>query len=70
MYSYRNTWKEILRTASEGARVCERQFLVKRNPPAVVTPVLMRDESIEKELSEADNSIFYSFVVGTIMSNS
>ena len=69
IFAYEKTWKEVVRTASEGARVCERQFLVKRNPPTAVTPFLMRDETIENELDRADNSIFYSFVVGTIRGN-
>ena len=64
--TYENTWKEVVRTASEGARVCERQFLVKRSPPAAIMPFLIRDETIENELDRVDNSIFYSFVVGTI----
>src|SRR5262249_36849330 len=32
---YMETWTRLLRCARKGARVCERQFLVKRSPFAV-----------------------------------
>jgi S-adenosylmethionine-diacylglycerol 3-amino-3-carboxypropyl transferase len=59
-------WKEIVRTAATGARVCERQVLVKRELPSAVRPFVRRIESLEKELEKTDDSIFYTFVIGQI----
>jgi S-adenosylmethionine-diacylglycerol 3-amino-3-carboxypropyl transferase len=63
---YEKIWKGIVRTASRGAVVCERQFLVKREPPSEVKPFVMRDVELEEELSRTDDSCFYTFIVGRI----
>jgi len=61
---YRQLWAGILRSAAPGARVCERQFLVKRAPVLDPPDVLRRDPEIEATLTHEDQSIFYTFVVG------
>jgi S-adenosylmethionine-diacylglycerol 3-amino-3-carboxypropyl transferase len=66
---YDAVWKGIVRCAKPEAVACERQFLVKREPPAGVRPFIVRDERLERELSESDNSIFYTFVVASIQGN-
>jgi len=63
---YVKIWKEIVRTASRGAVVCERQFLVKRELPSEVRPFIIRDTRLEMVLSRMDNSCFYTFVIGRI----
>jgi S-adenosylmethionine-diacylglycerol 3-amino-3-carboxypropyl transferase len=63
---YAKIWKGIVRTASRGALICERQFLVKREPPSEVRPFVMRDVELERELSRTDDSCFYTFIVGRI----
>lgn len=63
---YAKIWKGIVRTASRGAVVCERQFLVKRDLPSEVRPFVMRDVELERELSRTDNSCFYTFIIGRI----
>lgn len=63
---YERIWKGILQTASPGARICERQFLVKRELPASVKPYVRRDVFLEKELERVDDSIFFSFIIGEI----
>ncbi len=65
---YAKIWKEIIRTASQGTVVCERQFLVKRELPSEVRSFVIRDTSLEMELARMDNSCFYTFIVGRINS--
>jgi S-adenosylmethionine-diacylglycerol 3-amino-3-carboxypropyl transferase len=60
---YEMTWKGIIRTATKGARICERQFLVKRETPRDVRPYVTRIGSLEEELAATDDSLFYTFVV-------
>jgi S-adenosylmethionine-diacylglycerol 3-amino-3-carboxypropyl transferase len=55
---YRATWDAVRASARPGARVCERQFLVKRTPPPVG---LVRDPELEAALDRSDNSFIYTF---------
>lgn len=66
MEEYEMTWRGIVKTASKGARICERQFLVKREIPSNVRPYITRIGELEKELARTDDSIFYTFVIGKI----
>jgi S-adenosylmethionine-diacylglycerol 3-amino-3-carboxypropyl transferase len=63
---YYEIWQTVLRAAAPGARVCERQFLVKRTPPEITLPRLTRSPQLEKRLDKEDDSAFYTFVVGTL----
>ncbi|MGD0338507.1 MAG: DUF3419 family protein [Bacteroidota bacterium] len=63
---YKRIWKGIIRTAAPVARVCERQFLVKRELPIEVEPNVIRSGKLENELMQTDKSVFYSFVVASI----
>jgi S-adenosylmethionine-diacylglycerol 3-amino-3-carboxypropyl transferase len=63
---YKRIWKGIIKTASSGARLCERQFLVKREIPSEVRPCVGLDEALGAELTRTDNSMFYTFVIATI----
>ena len=63
---YKRIWKGIIKTASSGARVCERQFLVKRDLPVEVRSCVRLDEALGFEITRTDNSIFYTFVIATI----
>jgi S-adenosylmethionine-diacylglycerol 3-amino-3-carboxypropyl transferase len=63
---YSTIWEKIVRNSSPGAVVCERQFLVKRDPPDGVRSSIARDNRLEKELERTDNSIFYSFVIANV----
>lgn len=56
-------WRSILSSATSEARICERQFLVKREMPPEVNRYLVRDRSLEDDLERTDTSIFYTFVV-------
>ena len=60
---YSKIWKGILKTASAGAIICERQFLVKRDIPQDVEASVTRIAELEKELMDHDDSIFYTFVI-------
>lgn len=64
---YRQIWQGIIKTASPGARVCERQFLVKRELPVEIQSHITRDENLEHELEKFDDSIFYSFVIAKVI---
>ena len=63
---YHEIWQTVLRAAAPGARVCERQFLVKKTPPEITLPLLTRSPQLEKRLDKEDDSAFYTFVVGTL----
>jgi S-adenosylmethionine-diacylglycerol 3-amino-3-carboxypropyl transferase len=63
---YKRIWIGIIKTASSGARVCERQFLVKRDIPVEVRSCIRLDEALKFELTRTDNSIFYTFLIATI----
>ncbi len=63
---YNRIWRGILSTANPGARVCERQFLVKRSLPRSIEPHARRDEALDRELEESDNSIFFSFITAEV----
>ena len=63
---YRQIWQGIIKTASPGARTCERQFLVKREIPLEIQPYISRDRDLEKELELVDDSIFYTFVIAKV----
>lgn len=65
---YDRIWRGVLRTAARRARVCERQFLVKRPLPKTVEPNVRRDQALDRELEETDNSIFYSFITAEVRS--
>lgn len=59
-------WRGVLNSARSGARVCERQFLVKRELPVDVQPFVRREKVLERELEDTDNSMFFSFVVAEL----
>jgi len=67
---YRAIWKGIVRNADPGAVVCERQFLVKRKPPAEVRGRITRNRRLENELERTDNSMFYTFVIAKVIAQS
>lgn len=63
---YKRIWEGIIKTAPSEARVCERQFLVKREIPSEVRSYVRLDKTLEFELTRTDNSIFYTFVIATV----
>jgi len=65
---YARIWRGILKTAAPQARVCERQFLVKRALPSGVQPLVRRDNDLERELEDTDSSLFFSFLVAQVRS--
>ena len=63
---YKAIWEVILNFASKNARICERQFLDKRDIPVIDKAILERDYLLEEELENTDKSIFYSFIVARV----
>jgi S-adenosylmethionine-diacylglycerol 3-amino-3-carboxypropyl transferase len=64
---YRRTWEKILIKAKEGARFCERQFLVYRPLEQYVSgQSLVRDRELERMIELTDTTLFYKFLIGTI----
>jgi S-adenosylmethionine-diacylglycerol 3-amino-3-carboxypropyl transferase len=63
---YGRLWHAIIETAQPGARVCERQFLVKRPVPTEVVHRIRLDLEMERALEESDDSLFYTFVVAHV----
>jgi len=58
---YEKTWNALFDVAKEGARFVERQFLVKRKNPFYVQIDSHAIERLERE----DQSLFYTFFVGS-----
>ncbi len=56
-------WRQIVRTARPGARVCERLFLARHRLPDDVARCLERDEVLERDLGLRDGSYFYDFLI-------
>ena len=59
---YEIIWGAIKSVSSIGARICERQFLVKRDIPVRWKDNFIKNREMENQLSQLDNSIFYTFV--------
>ena len=55
----------MIQAATENAKFCERQFLVKRNPEDFYSEI-NRNTALEKELFQSDETAIYSFCVGEI----
>lgn len=62
---YQEIWKNVIQAATENAKFCERQFLVKRNPEDFFSEI-NRNTALEKELFISDETAIYSFCVGEI----
>jgi S-adenosylmethionine-diacylglycerol 3-amino-3-carboxypropyl transferase len=63
---YRAAWLAIARRAAPGARVCERQFLVPRDPTRIADLPFVRDSALELALTRDDSSVVYDLIVGTL----
>jgi S-adenosylmethionine-diacylglycerol 3-amino-3-carboxypropyl transferase len=66
---YDRIWKGVLRASAPGARVCERQYLVKRTLPAFARGAVVRDSALEADLEARDASLFFSFVAAKVKEN-
>lgn len=66
--SYRSSWQAVARAAEPGARICERQFLVPRDPASLPGVKLARDAALEGELAREDNSVVYELIAGKLTS--
>ncbi len=64
--TYHATWTAVAAAAEPGARVCERQFLVPRDPSRLSGLLLARDLSLEADLTREDNSVVYDLIVGLV----
>lgn len=65
--AYSRVWSGVVKTAAEGAIVCERQFLVKRGIPRKLSGFFWRDYPLEEELGRTDDSFFFTFIVAKVM---
>lgn len=59
-------WDAILHACGPGARICERQFLVKREVPPPAAAAIRRHPGVEEELERDDDAAFYSFIVASV----
>jgi len=57
---YGEIWNGITRISRHNSRICERQFLVKRDLPPVVKHHFIQDTALQDELNRSDGSIFYT----------
>jgi len=63
---YFDIWNSIILKARPAARICERQFLVKRNIPAKLKNKVSRNTGLEQKLATRDASVFYTFLIGQV----
>lgn len=62
---YQEIWKNVVQAATENAKFCERQFLVKRSPERDFAAI-HRNKLLEQELLQTDETAIYSYCVGTL----
>lgn len=62
---YKDIWEKAIHAASPGARFCERQFLVKREPEKIFEAIKRNSEK-ELKLGQIDGTVIYTFCVGHI----
>ncbi|MDX1906076.1 MAG: DUF3419 family protein [Bacteroidia bacterium] len=65
MPTYAHTWEGVMRTASPGARVCERFFLVR---PSYEPEGLIRDTTAETRIAGYEKTGIYTFRIGSVRS--
>ena len=63
---YHDIWEKVIQAASQNARFCERQFLVKREPQKIFDAI-KRNREKELNLEQIDNTAIYTFCVGQII---
>ncbi|MFK7827524.1 MAG: DUF3419 family protein [Oligoflexales bacterium] len=66
---YYQIWDGVINASKEGAKACERQFLVKYDPRQIFPMRLKRDTDSEENLFKKDDTFIYSFVCATIRKN-
>ncbi len=66
---YAAIWRGMLRTAAPNARLVERQFLVKRPVPEFANDTFLPDEAASAWALQTDNSLIYTFNLGTFHGN-
>lgn len=66
---YAAIWRGLVRTANPNARLVERQFLVKRTVPDFVAGQFQHDETASAWALKTDNSLIYTFNLGTFHGN-
>lgn len=62
---YLRTWSAVIKAAAPGARFCERQFLVTRQPENNF-PQIHRNTELEQLLEQTDETFVYSFCAGKL----
>lgn len=63
---YQAIWRSIMLAANNGARVCERFFLVNYQPENIEGVTIERNKQLEDKLLNDDHSFIYSFNCATI----
>lgn len=64
--AYQAIWEGVVKSGAEGAKVCERQFLVKRRPEDALGSVINRDLAMQDHLAKIDHSFIYTFICGSL----
>lgn len=55
-------FREVLRTAKPGARICFRNLMISREIPSMLAPYIIKEVVLSKELLASDRSFAYSKV--------
>ena len=63
---YYDIWDGVINASVDGAKACERQFLVKYDPKELFPMRLSRNQQMEGNLFEKDDTFIYSFICATV----
>lgn len=63
---YENIWKNIVKNSRNGLKICERQFMIKRDT-AKISEKIVTNSELQERLEKQDETIFYSFIVAYIL---
>lgn len=67
---YREVWRAIIGAAKDGARVCERFFMVRHEPDELFPGVIERNRALERRLADQDHTFIYTFNCATVRKGS
>jgi S-adenosylmethionine-diacylglycerol 3-amino-3-carboxypropyl transferase len=63
---YRDVWEAVIGAGKDGARVCERFFMVHYEPEELFPGVIVRNPELEHRLQQQDHTFIYSFNCATL----
>jgi len=66
---YKQVWEAVINSAKDGAKVCERFFMVFYNPEELFPGIIVRNPELEEKLHQDDHTFLYTFNCCTLNKN-